>query len=193
MKVYHYHPSGLIFLEGDFHINYMETPENFTLDYGQAGYIPTNPYNEIIYDLDDVTNRFLINESTGLKDLIASPILEIENIINAYDSLITSQELRNNPPFTVEQTKEQKIYDIKTEGLIRMQTKLPGIESFNQLEIIREQWLSTDVAARSPTVNFQYLIDVWIAGKAAIVTINSLSTITEVQAYDVVVSPTWPV
>lgn len=192
MKVYHYHPSGLIFLKGNFPINYMETASNFAIDYGQAGYIPTTPYDEVIYDLDDTGNRFLINEGTGLKDLIETPITEIENIINAYDSVIAGQELRNNPPPTLAEAKELKILELKNEGVSRMVSRVAGVLTFDQVNVMKEQWLSIDLGSRNPTPDFQFLIDVWQAGQDAAETINAYTLQSEIDAYNITTDPVWP-
>jgi len=192
MKIYHYHPHNLIFIKID-NNNYMETLENFALDYGQAGYLPVNPYNEIIYDLDDSANRFAINTSSGLKDIIPEINLEIENIINAYDDLLAAQALRNIPSLSLEEQRQSKIITIKNEGLRRIQLRIPGVSSFDQLDLIKEQWLSITPAARTPTIDFQYVIDIWQAGKDAIINVNSFITITNIIAYDEINTPTWPV
>lgn len=98
----------------------------------------------------------------------------------------------SNPPVPLEVKREEMIDAVRNEGLSRMQEVLPGIDNFDTLDLIKEVWLSIAPAARAPTVSFQYIIDVYQAGKTAI---NFLKTATESQidSYDPVLSPSWPV
>ena len=102
----------------------------------------------------------------------------IQAIIDSYDPL----------PYA----KREKIKELKAEGLSRIQVIFPSIGNFDDLDLVREQWLSIAPAARQATTDFQTMIDTAQAGKAARVEINALTTIAEVEAYDVVNTPSWP-
>ena len=104
-------------------------------------------------------------------------ITAIESIISAFDPLPT--------------VKAHKIAELKTEGLARIQAVYPAIKDWDDLELVRDQWLSTAPAARQATAEFQSMIDIFQAGKAAVTAINALTTITDVEAYDVVNTPSW--
>jgi len=92
----------------------------------------------------------------------------------------------------IDYEKKLKISELKTEGVARIQDIFPAINDFDELDLVREQWLSIAPAARKATADFQSMIDIVQAGKAAASDINALTTIPEVQAYDVVNTPTWP-
>lgn len=89
-------------------------------------------------------------------------------------------------------TRLEKITELKKEGLKRVQSVFPAIHDFNELDLVREQYLSVAPAARQPTDDFQKMIDLVQAGKAAVVIINS-SILADVINYDVITDPAWPV
>ncbi len=88
--------------------------------------------------------------------------------------------------------KTVKKLELKNEGLSRIQLLFPSISDFDELALVREQWLSMTSASRSPTVEFQKMIDIYSAGLSGISAINALTTVTDVQNYDVVNTPAWP-
>lgn len=89
--------------------------------------------------------------------------------------------------------KKNKVIELKSEGLNRVQSVFPAINDFDELDLVREQWLSITSDARQATTDFQKMIDIVQAGKLAITDINTLTTAANVRAYDVVNTPTWPV
>jgi len=89
-------------------------------------------------------------------------------------------------------TKQQKIIELKEEGLSRVHAIFPAIDDFDDLDLVREQWLSIAPAARNATADFQQIIDIVQAGRSAAIAINALTTIELVRAYDVVDTPAWP-
>lgn len=103
----------------------------------------------------------------------------VQAIIDSYDAL----------PYA----KKLKVDELKTEGLSRVQGVFPAIGDFDELDLIRETYLSIVPAARSATTDFQNMINIVQAGKAAATDINALTTVAEVEAYDVVNTPAWPV
>lgn len=81
-----------------------------------------------------------------------------------------------------------KIAAIKLDGLARIQAVFPAISDFAELALIREMYLSIAPAARSPTANWQRMIDIYTAGQAAVSSVNSATTKAQVDA----VTPGWP-
>lgn len=65
--------------------------------------------------------------------------------------------------------EKQRVNEIKEEAVIQMNIELPAINSIDEIELIREQWLSIAPAARNATVKFQKIIDIYIVAKAAII------------------------
>ena len=108
----------------------------------------------------------------------AAEITEVEAIIATFDPL--------------PHIKKLKIAELKAEGLSRIQLIFPAINDFDELDLVREQYLSIVPAARAATVQLQELIDTVQAGNAARQAINALTTVTAVEAYDVVTTPVWP-
>lgn len=86
-----------------------------------------------------------------------------------------------------------KVDEIKIATLARINIQLAGIKSFDDIEVLKELWLSIAPAARDPTTKWQWVIDVWQAGKDAVITVNALTTTIDVVAYDVETTPSWPV
>lgn len=195
MSIYHYHPDNLVYIR-DPAGEYADTVENFALDYGSAAVLPVSPYNEIYYDETDVTEQmFMRNSTKPLADLIDggdAAHAPIAAIIAARVALLAAQDLRRNPPLTLVKKKAQKILELKDEAVNRMTGRLAGITNFDQVQIMREQYLSIDAGSRTPTTDFQFIIDNWQAGKDAAVVINGLNE-AAVDAYNVTTGPTWPV
>ena len=102
----------------------------------------------------------------------------VQTIIDAYDHM---PDIKTN-----------KISELKTEGLARIQLIFPAIENWDDLELVRDQWLSIVPAARQATANFQSMIDIFQAGRNAAITINALVDVVSVQAYSVQTDPVWP-
>lgn len=95
--------------------------------------------------------------------------------------------------FNLELLRQAKIDDLKLEGFLRIQAVIPGIISFEMLELVREFWLSVAPAARSPTIDFQRAIDTYVAGRDALSYLNDPArTETEIESYDPVNDPAWP-
>jgi len=103
---------------------------------------------------------------------------------NIADPEFTAQEISDN-------TRADKIQELKEEGLIRIQTIMPAIGNFDTLELVREMWLSIAVAARSATVDFQLIIDIYQAARTGVIFLNT-ATDSAVIAYNVSTDPSWP-
>lgn len=101
-----------------------------------------------------------------------------------------------DPEFTnteiADQARTDKIQELKAEGLARIQVEMPAITNIDILELVREQWLSTAVAARSATATFQAIIDTYQAARDGVIFLKT-ATDGEVTAYDVLTDPAWPV
>ena len=102
----------------------------------------------------------------------------VNAIISTFDSL----------PFE----KSAKVAELKREGLRRINVVFPAVQDFDELDLIREQYLSVAPAARNATAAFQKLIDIVQAGKAASVIINGYDLTSDITSYDVVNTPSWP-
>lgn len=85
----------------------------------------------------------------------------------------------------------EKIEAVKLEGLTRIQVVMPAINSFDTLELIRELWLSIDAGSRSATPTLQSVIDIYQAGRDAVIFLKAANAAT-VDAYDAVTGPSWP-
>lgn len=102
----------------------------------------------------------------------------VQGIIDNYDNL--------------PDVKTIKIAELKAEGLSRINVVFPAITTWDDLELVRGQWLSVAPAARQATVEFQSMIDIYQAGRTEVSAISALNTVVEVEAYDVVNTPAWP-
>lgn len=84
--------------------------------------------------------------------------------------------------------KAERITQIKADGLVRMHTVFPALQSLDEVSFYAEFWLSIAPAARSPTVAFKKIIDIYSAAKSAIASINACVTKAQIDA----VSVGWP-
>ena len=94
--------------------------------------------------------------------------------------------------FKLGDAKEKKITEIKSEGLARIKSVIPGLDSFDAVELMRELWLSINPAAQAPTSDMQLIIGIYQAGRDAITLVRAFSTVAEVDAFDPAAHPAWP-
>ena len=95
-------------------------------------------------------------------------------------------------PLVLADVKNEKLSELKTEGLARIANVLPGIKDWDALELERERWLSILPTARQATVEYEKVIDTYQAGRTAATVINNAANIAAVKAYDVAANPNWP-
>lgn len=91
-------------------------------------------------------------------------------------------------PETLPEAKRRKAHAIRMEGLQRMQTRFPALQTFDTVQLLREIVLSIAAAARQPTADMAWLGDTYVAGKAAVDQVQAATTIPQVDA----VTPAWP-
>ena len=65
--------------------------------------------------------------------------------------------------------EQQRIDEIKTAGLGLINLIFPAINTLDEIDFYAEFWLSIDPASRTPTLNFQKIIDVRQIAKDAII------------------------
>jgi len=105
---------------------------------------------------------------------LSSNDLAVQNIIDAYNELGDQKATRNAA--------------IKADGLARINALFPAIQSLDDIAFQAEFWLSIAPAARSPTVNFSKIINIYSAAKTAITAVNACTTKAQIDA----VTPAWP-
>lgn len=105
---------------------------------------------------------------------------------NAIGAAFTPTEL-------VSKAKAAKIEELRAERLVRIQAVLPGVTSDDTLELMSEMWLSIAPAARQATATWQNAINIYTAGKQAGIAVNALTTVAEIELYNVATNPSWPV
>lgn len=145
-------------------INYLEKGEGLQFALDAAGYALR--LSAGVYTARDLDG----NESASID-------IAVQAIIDAYDPL---------PDY-----KAIKIEELKIEGLSRIQVALPAIQTFDDLQLVKEQFLSIKAASRSATTAMQAIIDLYTAGVAGISAINSLTTGADIKAFDVVNDVAW--
>lgn len=140
------------------------------------------PINEIAPTFDDTVEKFDGTWSyafnVGTSQVDATP----------NSTPMSAQEIANK----LAAEKENKVKALKAEGLSRIQAVMPAIETFDQVELVRELWLSIASAARSPTADMTTITGIYGAGRSAVAAINALTTISAVRAYNVLTDPGWP-
>lgn len=95
--------------------------------------------------------------------------------------------------FKLSTIKLEKINEVKNEGLIRIQAIMPAISDFYILDLIREIWLSILPASRSATTEFQAIINIYQAGREAIILIEAMTDKSIIENYNPISDPNWPV
>lgn len=98
------------------------------------------------------------------------------------------------PEITVRLNAErvEKVKEVKAEGLSRINAVMPALETFDQVELVRELWLSIAPAARQPTADLTTITNIYSAGRNAVAAVKALTTIADVRNYNVTTDPSWP-
>lgn len=104
---------------------------------------------------------------------------------NTPEPEFTPAELLNN-------AKQDKRQAVRNEGLSRIQAIYPAITDIFVLDLVRDIVLSIAPAARQVHADLQAVQAVVQAAKVALSTINGLSMVEGVEAYDPVTDPNWP-
>ena len=115
-----------------------------------------------------------------------------EDLPQPPNSILVEEDSPYLDVFKLVGMRTQKIKEIKEEGLRRIQLLIPGVKDIDTLELVEEIWLSIAPTARQATANFQAAIDIRVAAKAAIITVNGITTLIEMSAYDPTTDPGWP-
>lgn len=157
-------------------------------------YLTVNPDNSI----EDITE---IDESGGGIEIMLDPeiddMLEVKNnrfghsVFDYIDGVIVLNQARYDAELLPDIIKN-KIEELKAEGVARMSARIAGIYDLEVVNLTREFWLSIDPGARQPTADFQYVIDVYQAGKDAVIVIKAFTDAASVTAYNVETAPAWP-
>ena len=87
--------------------------------------------------------------------------------------------------------KKNKRQALKDEWLRRVQIRFADIESRSQIKLLLAMWTSCRAAA-TIHADWQYILDMETAFDNARAAINGLTTVAQVQAYDVITQPAWP-
>lgn len=103
----------------------------------------------------------------------------VQSIIDTYDPL--------------PDLKAAKVTAIKAEGLRRIQLIYPAIENFEELKLVREILLSVKTTALQLTADMSRVRDTYNAGANAVTTVNGYTAAAQVNAFDPVTGPSWPV
>lgn len=124
----------------------------------------------------------------GSPILTPDPVTKITDITYNVDAL-DAGELAD----LLAARKPAKINLLKVEGMARINALFPAISTWDELMLVKENWLSIAAAARNPTPKFLALINTFIAGSDAADEINAMGNIALIDAYSVVTGPSWPV
>ena len=92
------------------------------------------------------------------------------------------------PAETLPQAKARRLGEVLAEGMALIKGRIEGIHTFGDLQLLRQIFLSIAPAARQPTTDMQWLIDMWQEGETVKAAIQSATTVAEVDA----VTPSWP-
>lgn len=130
------------------------------------------------YRLEYVDNASKITRKSDGRVNHPDDEISVQSIIDSFDPLPV--------------LKAAKIEKLKEEGLSRINAVYPAIKSWDDLDLVKDTYMSVAPAARNPTADFQSMINIFQAGKNAAAEINGLQTEQAVADYDVTTSPVWP-
>ena len=108
------------------------------------------------------------------------------------EASILAEWAANDASSNLTAAKKAKITDLRNEGFARIQALFPAIASIDELNLVQEMWLSIAVSARQPTTKFQKAITIFQVERQAESTINAMTDVATVSAYNVVTAPLWP-
>lgn len=88
--------------------------------------------------------------------------------------------------------RDIKIQQLKDEALKRFKAVTSAVESWDSVEMIQLLYLSVAPASRQPTAEMTSLINIYTAGKNAMITLKGYTTIAEIEAFNAQTTPSWP-
>ncbi|MCK5609642.1 hypothetical protein KAR91_47655 [Candidatus Pacearchaeota archaeon] len=115
----------------------------------------------------DLQQWFILDDyrlDTSYFDNTTGEIIEFE--LGQAPNATMSQTFPAAAQTAIDEAKRKQ--DIRNEGLRRIQAMFPFFKDIEDLDFIKEFWLSIAPAARQPTVNFQMMIDIYTTAKTAI-------------------------
>jgi len=126
---------------------------------------------------------------------------EYEGMIIWRDSLTTrpdwSEIVTQLPVTRLRVAKIQKLDELRDESSRRhnenMGTNLPIKYLDDMIEWLTMLWMSIDAGSRNPRIKWTKSININTAYKNAILVINAFTVLSDVNNYDVVNDPGWPV
>ena len=156
-------------------------------------FLTKNPDDSIL----DITNTD--ETGTGIEIMLGGDSTDMDEIKanrfghSVFDYIDGSIVLNTTRQAAMEfpEIVEDKLTELRVEAVRRMREQVT-VRDFDEVELTREFWLSITPAARQPTVGFQWVIDVYQAGKDAVIIINGMTDIATIEAYDVITTPNWP-
>lgn len=90
------------------------------------------------------------------------------------------------------EAKASMLRRLKSEAISRISAKYPDLDSLGSILLERERWLSIAPAARQPTADYQYLIDVAGVFNATRSQLLLQTDLAAIEVYDVSAGPSWP-
>lgn len=186
MAIIRHHPDGIVYIK-DGALQYIDTLENFNIDYGQpmpplpgntiSRYYSTNGYHKC----SDGESELNQNDA----DVIET---ELNDIIGSLPLLINKKQARENPPPSEAQkrlTKKQEIIDHAQTLFFALNEKL----TWDRLEFLNMISPAINTAALAPDVTQASNIFNYAATKLVFC---ESGTISLVEAYDPTKDAGWP-
>ena len=135
------------------------------------------------YFIRNVDGVRIATDSSGNQS--AETDVAVQAIIDSYDPLSYA--------------KKQKVKELRSELLARIRVIYPDAENIPDdtfdaiLDITHDVYKSIVAGSRSPNSDWSSTLDTRTARKDARNIIEAYTTVAEVEAYDVVTDPAWPV
>lgn len=163
----------------------VETLQNLQTDLNP---VPDQHLDTAYFPDNDIEPTFNADtHKKGSAILTPDPVTKITDITYNVDAL-DAGELAD----VLAARKSAKIKLLKVEGMVRIHALFPAISTWDELMLVKENWLSIAPTARTPTPKFLSLINTFVAGSDAADDINAMADVTVIDAYNVSTDPSWP-
>lgn len=190
MPVYQVHPDNKIILRSSVHGVYIDTPENFQIDAGVPAYLPASEYNDFWYNDDPTKERYAQNNYDPSNRVDLDDMPELNAILDNVGAIIAAQQARLYPPLTLAEKRTAVKGQLKIEMATRAGQRIDALGTIEMIELMAELWPMLNTGAASN--DLLYIRECVIAARQAAQVINGLSS-SQLDAYDVVTNPGWPV
>lgn len=143
----------------------------------------------IISSVKTTETGYVVN---GKHHVTAAPDNTDYQAVQAWIADGNTPEPEFTPAEALKKARDDKLAELKREGLQRIRAVMPGVVDWDSLELELERWLSIDPASRNPTATYQRVLDIYQTGRDAASALNTLNSVAAIKARDAAGDIAWP-